>query len=75
MEWITSIELGRFLMAHPDEEFECRLRIGYGLVSTHWWYFDSEHRHFLHSRETDDSIVTQREFLEYFGNCFWRIEQ
>lgn len=75
MNWITSIELGKFLIAHPDVEYECRMRIGGGIVSTHWWYFDSQHCCFQHSRDISYSSVSQREFLLYYKDCMWRIEQ
>ena len=75
MNWITSIELGKFLIAHPDVEYECRMRIGAGIGSTHWWYYDSKHHCFQHSRDIDYSSVSQREFLLYYEDCMWRIEQ
>lgn len=28
MNWITTIELGKFLIAHPNNEYECRMKLG-----------------------------------------------
>lgn len=75
MEWISSIELGKYLIAHPDVEYECRLKIGGGIASTHWWYFDSEQCCFQHSRDIQYSRVSLYEFILDYENCMWRIEQ
>lgn len=74
MNWITTIELGNYLIAHPDVEYECRMRIGCGIASTHWWYFDSKHQCFQHSRDIKYDRVEPREFIHSYKNCFWRIE-
>lgn len=31
MNWITTIELGKFLIAHPNNEYECRMKLGGGI--------------------------------------------
>lgn len=38
-QWISTIELLNYLKEHPDKEKECRLNLGYGLGSTHYWYW------------------------------------
>lgn len=39
-QWISTIELLNYLKEHPNKEKECRLNLGYGLGSTHYWYWD-----------------------------------
>ena len=36
-QWISTIELLNYLKEHPNKEKECRLYLGYGLGSTHYW--------------------------------------
>ena len=74
MNWITTIELGKFLIAHPNNEYECRMKLGGGIGSTHWWYFDSDRQCFQHSRDIDYSMVSPQEFLTNYKDCLWRIE-
>lgn len=50
-EWITTSELLAFLKSHPDDEFTCQLYLGYRLGSTHYWYWDSQERMFMHTRD------------------------
>ena len=68
-EWITTSELLGFLKSHPDDEFTCRLYLGYRLGSTHYWYWDSQERMFMHTRdwpffacqrERDTKVVRQK---------------
>ncbi len=75
MDWITTTELGKFLIAHPDVEYECRLRLAGGLASTHWWYFDSHQQCFQHSLDIAYSRVSPRDFLLQYKDYMWRIEQ
>lgn len=75
MTWITSIDLAKFLMTHPNVEYECRMRLGCGISSTHWWYFDLEHSCFQHSRDIQYSRVSLHEFLFYYKDSMWRVEQ
>ena len=37
-KWISTVELLNYLKEHPNKEKECRLNLGYGLGSTHYWY-------------------------------------
>lgn len=75
MNWITTTELERFLIAHPNIEYECRMYISSGIVSTHWWYFDSERQCFRHSHDIKYSNVSRHELLSYYKDCLWKIEQ
>ena len=52
-QWISTIELLNYLKEHPNKEKECRLSLGYGLGSTHYWYWDPKTNMFMHSRDWD----------------------
>ena len=73
-EWITTSELLGFLKSHPDDEFACRLYLGYRLGSTHYWYWDSQERMFMHTRDWPFSPVSESEVLKWYGKNRWRIE-
>lgn len=75
MKWITTFELSRFLVAHPDKEYECQLYIGSGLVSTHWLSFNSQSMKLVNSQGVDDNAISPQVFLKYYNNCKWRIKQ
>ena len=49
-EWISTPELLAYLKWHRDDEVECRLYLGNGIGSTHYWYWDSQSRLYAHSR-------------------------
>lgn len=73
-EWITTSELLGFLKSHPEDEFTCQLYLGYRLSSTHYWYWDSQERMFMHTRDWPFSPVSEGEILKWYGKCRWRIE-
>lgn len=73
-EWITTSELLGFLKSHPNDEFTCRIYLGYRLDSTHYWYWDSQERMFMHTRDWPFSPVSESEVLKWYGKNRWRIE-
>lgn len=73
-EWISTKELIAFLMAHPDDERECRLYLGGNVGSTHYWYWDSAKRCLMHTRDWPFCDMSVGEAVEWYGNCRWRVE-
>ena len=74
-EWISTFKLLHYLYDHPNKEKECRLSLGYGLGSTHYWYWAPETKKFMHSRDWNFEPFTISEALKTFGDALWRIEQ
>lgn len=74
-QWISTIELLNYLKEHPDKEKECRLSLGYGLGSTHYWYWDPKTNMFMHSRDWDFEPYTASEVVKWYGEGKWKIEQ
>lgn len=73
--WISTEELIVFLKNHPNVEKECRLYIGNRLGSTHYWYWDSSTRSLMHTRDWPFYEISEKNALEYYCNCKWKIEQ
>lgn len=73
-EWISTPELLAYLKGHRDDEVECRLYLGNGIGSTHYWYWDSQSRLFMHTRDWPFSPFTEQEVMEYYGGCRWVID-
>ena len=63
------------LKEHPNKEKECRLSLGYGLGSTHYWYWDPETNMFMHSRDWDFEPYTASQVVKWYGEGKWKIEQ
>lgn len=74
-QWISTIELLNYLKEHPNKEKECRLSLGYGLGSTHYWYWDPETNMFMHSRDWDFEPYTASQVFKWYGEGKWKIEQ
>ena len=74
-QWISTIELLNYLKEHPDMEKECRLYLGNGLGSTHYWFWDSKTNMFMHSRDWDFEPYTASEVVKWYGEGKWMIEQ
>ena len=74
-QWISTIELLNYLKEHPNKEKECRLSLGYGLGSTHYWYWDPETNMFMHSRDWDFEPYTASQVVKWYGEGKWKIEQ
>ena len=73
-KWISTVELLSYLKAHPDKEKECRLYLGNGLGSTHYWFWDSKTNQFMHSRDWDFEPYTESGVLKWYGEGKWMIE-
>ncbi|EKC44035.1 glutathione peroxidase 6, partial [human gut metagenome] len=54
---------------------ECRLSLGYGLGSTHYWYWDPKTNMFMHSRDWDFEPYTASQVVKWYGEGKWKIEQ
>lgn len=74
-KWISTVELLNYLKEHPNKEKECRLNLGYGLGSTHYWFWDSKTNMFMHSRDWDFEPYTASEVVKWYGEGKWKIEQ
>lgn len=74
-EWMTTMGLLGWLKANPDREVECRLWLGRGVGSTHYWYWDSKCREYMHTRDWHFQTMKIEWIMEDYGNCRWRIEQ
>ena len=58
-----------------NKEKECRLSLGYGLGSTHYWYWDLKTNMFMHSRDWDFEPYTASQVVKWYGEGKWKIEQ
>ena len=52
-----------------------QLNLGYGLGSTHYWYWDPETNMFMHSRDWDFEPYTASQVVKWYGEGKWKIEQ
>ena len=67
--------LVNYLKEHPNKEKEYRLSLGYGLGSTHYWYWDPKTNMFMHSRDWDFEPYTASQVVKWYGEGKWKIEQ
>lgn len=72
-QWISTIELLNYLKEHPNKEKECRLSLGYGLGSTHYWYWDPKTNMFMHSRDWDFEPYTASQVVNGTGKANGRL--
>lgn len=72
-QWISTIELLNYLKEHPNKEKECRLSLGYGLGSTHYWYWDPKINMFMHSRDWDFEPYTASQVVNGTGKANGRL--
>lgn len=72
--WITTAELMTYLKHHPNEEKECRLYLGHRMGATHYWYWDSQSRTFMHTRDWPFYAISEKNVVETYGNCQWCID-
>ena len=72
-QWISTIELLNYLKEHPNKEKECRLNLGYGLGSTHYWYWAPKTNMFMHSCDWDFSLIPQVKWLNGTGKANGRL--
>lgn len=72
---ISTAELLAFLKQNPDRETECRLILNYEVGSTHYWYWDTSKRCFMHTRDWPFSPFSEKEVMKWYGDCTWKIEQ
>lgn len=72
---LTTAELVVFLKQNADRETECRLILAHGVGSTHYWYWDSAKKCFMHTRDWPFSPYSQKDVLEYFSDCKWILDQ
>lgn len=70
-QWISTIELLNYLKEHPNKEKECRLSLGYGLGSTHYWA--PKTNMFMHSRDWDFEPYTASQVVNGTGKANGRL--
>lgn len=65
--------LREMMKEHPNKEKECRLSLGYGLGSTHYWYWAPNTNMFMHSRDWDFEPYTASQVVNGTGKANGRL--
>lgn len=74
-DFLTTEQLLALLKQNPLRETECRMILPHRIGSTHYWYWDADARCFMHTRDWPFSPMDEREVMQWYGDCRWRIDQ